>query len=87
MTDRKAAVKKKTFKKQEDCKRWEKIFHTNMMSSEDSAKEDGEEILIVKLLTWQAEIVNKMMADLQKGQKPAIKKAAKSTKNRRNLYI
>ena len=51
MTERKGALKKKIFKKQEDRKRWEKIFHTDMMSSEESAEEDGEEILTVKPLT------------------------------------
>ena len=80
MTERKGALKKKTFKKQEDRKRWEKIFHTDMMSSEESAEEDGEEILTVKPLTWRAEIVNKMMADLD-----IICKKDKSPQSRRQL--
>ena len=52
MTDGKAALKKKTFKNQEDRKRWEKIFHTDMMSSEDSVEEKDEEIMKVEPLTW-----------------------------------
>ena len=50
------------------------------MSSEESAEEDGEEILTVKPLTWRAEIVNKMMADLD-----IICKKDKSPQSRRQL--
>ena len=42
MTDRKAALKKRTFKKQ-DRKRWEKIFQTDMMSSKDSVEDSVED--------------------------------------------
>ena len=80
--DQKAALKKKSFKKQEDRKRWEKIFHTDMISSKDSVEEDGEEILTVKQLTWRAEIVNRMMADLD-----VICKKDKSTQSSRQLKI
>jgi len=52
-----------------------------MMSSEDSAEEeDGEEVLTVKPLAWRAQIVNKMMADLD-----LICKKDKSPQSRRQL--
>ena len=84
MTDRKAALKKKAFKKQEDRKRWEKIFQTDMMSSEDSVEEEDEEILKVKPLTWRSEIVNRMMADLdvisKKDKSPQARRQQKTRK-------
>ena len=62
-----------------------------MMSSEDSAEEeDGEEVAINSQATGMASS-NSEQDDgrfgphLQKGQKPPIKKAAKSKKNWRNL--
>ena len=64
LTDRKAALNKKNFKKPDDRKKWEKILHTEMMSSEDSCEEDHEEVLKVKILPWRGEIVNRMFTDL-----------------------
>ena len=64
MTDWKMALTKKSFKKQEDRKKWEKVMYTEMMSSEESSKENDEEVLKIRPLTWRAEIVNKMFTEL-----------------------
>ena len=74
----------KTFKKDEDRKKWEKVFHTDMMSNEDSIEENNEEMLKVKSLPWRAEIVNKMFGDLdaisKKNKSPQAKRQQKARK-------
>ena len=64
LTDRKAAFIKKSFKKAEDRKKWEKILQIDMMSSEDSIEEDDKEMLVIKQLPWRGELVNKMFNEL-----------------------
>ena len=78
MTERKASLQKITIKKGlRQQKKWEKVFHNDMMSSEDSIEEDNEEMLKVKTLPWRAEIVNKIFGDLD-----VIKKKIKVLKQK-----
>ena len=84
MTDRKNALRKRTFRKQEDRKKWEKVMFPEMISSEESLEENDEEVLKIRPLTWRAEIVNKMFAELDvMSQKEKSPQARRQQKPRR----
>ena len=54
------------------------------MSSEENDEEDDKEILKVKVLPWRAEIVNKMITDLDtisKKEESSRKTGSKSQEN------
>ena len=44
--------------------RWKPAFHVDMMSSEDSATEGDEDVIMVKTLPWRNDQVNQMMKRL-----------------------
>ena len=50
-----------TFTEEGQRERWKPAIVKDMMSSEESAMEGDEEVLIVKALPWRSEQVNQMM--------------------------
>ena len=64
MADRQAALKAIKFRNQADKEKWQKILTTEMMSSEESVSDEGEEVLKVKKLSWRKPIVEDMLKKL-----------------------
>ena len=49
------------FSEEGQRERWKPAFHVDIMSSEDSATEGDEEVIMVKTLPWRSDQVNQMM--------------------------
>ena len=47
-----------------DRVKWKKIFNTEFMSSDESRKEDGFAVFIVKKLPWRSERVSNFLNNL-----------------------
>ena len=52
------------FSEEGQRERWKPAFHVDIMSSEDSATEGDEEVIMVKTLPWRSDQVNQMMKRL-----------------------
>ena len=64
VTERVSALKKKKFKKPSDCDLWMKVLVNDLMSSEESSMDEGEEVLKIHSLPWRSSKVNKMFSSL-----------------------
>lgn len=49
-----------------DREKWEKVMMLDVISSEDSGSDNGEEVLIVRPLPWHSDRVDHMISDLDK---------------------
>lgn len=62
--DRKLALQQLKFADEQHRDKWQSILNMDMMSSEESSVEIGEEIFVVKPLRWRAIDVDTMFRKL-----------------------
>lgn len=72
---------KADYRNQEDKDKWLKLMKIEVMSSDESAEEDGEEVLIIHPLPWiSAEVVafkQKMDAEIKKEKSSQARRQTK----------
>ena len=78
LEERTAGLKKKNFATSEDRNKWAKVLTLEVMSSEESGTEDGQEVLFVRPLPWRALSVKNVFDEIDRQNL-----AAKSPQSRR----
>ena len=64
--DRAGTLSKMDFADVRDKEMWEKILTLDMVSSEESGTDDGEEVLIVRPIPWRSARVHHMFRELDR---------------------
>lgn len=66
LEERTAVLCKGKFSNPKDRERWEKVLCLDLMSSEESGFDDGDEILITRPLPWRSPRVDQLFKELDK---------------------
>lgn len=86
MQERQATFRKTPYQ-EKDREKWNKVLVYDLMSSEESGPDDGEEngCIVVKALPWRSSLVNKFLTTLD--EKAKIDKSAQSLRQTKRRVI
>ena len=86
--ERKAALEKMTFTDSEELEKWRLVVKAEFMSSDESATDEDDEVIVVKQLPWRSVHVGQMFRHLDdKGLKEKSPQARRQMKRRVKGHI
>lgn len=84
LQERKATIEKMTFKDPQQLENWRQVLKAEYMSSEESATDEGEEVILVMPLPWRSVHLNQLLAWVdKKAMAEKTPQARRQTKRRK----